>query len=117
VGEVEVTALPVAHGTEHTAGFLLGWRGRRIGYFPDCHQMSDETVRQLRGVDLMVLDTLRYRPHLSHLCVAESVALLQNIGAAQSYLVHLCHDIEHARLESELPAGIRVAYDGLVVNV
>ncbi len=117
VGEVEITALPVEHGTEHTVGFALAWQGRRIGYFPDCHRMPEATMQALSGVSLMVLDTLRYRPHPTHLCVAESVALLQGIGAPESYLTHLCHDLDHARLEQELPAGIHVAYDGLVVRV
>ena len=117
VGDVKISALPVEHGTEHTVGFLLSWRGRRLGYFPDCHRMPKATLAAVRGVQLMVLDTLRYRPHPSHLCVAESVALLQTVGAAQAYLIHLCHDLEHARLERELPAGIRVACDGMVVAV
>ena len=116
VGEVEVTALPVDHGTEYTVGYLLSWRGRRAAYFPDCHRMPESTLRALAGVEIMVLDTLRYRPHPTHLCVAESVELLRAIGAPQSYLIHLCHDLEHARLESELPPGIRVAYDWLVAR-
>ena len=116
VGDVEVTALTVAHGPEQTVGFLLAWRGCRVGYFPDCHRMPEDTVRALQGVDVMVLDTLRYRKHPTHLCVDESVALLQRIAAPRSYLIHLCHDLEHARLESELPDNIRVAYDGLVVR-
>lgn len=116
VGEVEVTALPVAHGTEYTVGFLLAWRGRRIGYFPDCHHMPEATIRALRGVHVMVLDTLRYRPHPTHLCVAESVDLLRTIAAPHSYLIHLCHDLDHATLEAELPPGIGVAYDGMVAR-
>ncbi len=116
VGEVDVTPLPVDHGTEQTIGYLLAWRGYRIGYVPDCHRMPEATIRALEGVQVMVLDALRYRPHATHLCVAESLELLRRIGASQSYLIHLCHDLEHARLESELPPGIRVAYDGLVVQ-
>lgn len=117
VGEVEILPLDVEHGTERTVGFLLAWRGRRIGYFPDCHRMPVETRRVLRGVDLMALDTLRYRPHPTHLCVSESVDLLRQIAAPQAYLMHLCHELDHARLEAELPAGIGVAYDGLPVQV
>lgn len=116
VGEVEVTALPVEHGSEYTVGFHLSWRGRRIGYFPDCHRMPAETIRALQGVHVMVLDTLRYRAHATHLCVEESVDILRSIGAPQSYLIHLCHDLEHAKLERELPPGIGVAYDGLVAR-
>ena len=117
VGEVEITALDVEHGEGRTVGFQLAWNGRRVGYFPDCHRMPAATREALRGVDVMVLDTLRHRPHVTHMCVAESVAELQAIGAPRSYLMHLCHDLGHASLATELPPGIEVAHDGLVVRV
>jgi len=117
VGEVEATPLYVEHGNAPTVGFVLSWQGYRVGYFPDCHTMPDATVDVLRSVDIMILDTLRYRPHPTHLTVSESVDLLRRIGAPQSYLMHLCHDLDHARLESELPAGIGVAYDGLTLSL
>ncbi len=117
VGEIAVTPLDVSHGDARTVGYLLEWRGRRVGYFPDCHHMPAATLQALRGVQVMILDTLRYRPHPTHLCVAESVELLQAIAAPHAYVMHLCHDLEHARLETELPPGIGVGYDGLVVRV
>ena len=118
VGEVDVTPLAVDHGDDGpTIGFLIEWRGRRLGYFPDCHHMPEATLAALRGMHAMVLDTLRHKPHPTHLCVSESVALLQRIGAPQAWLVHLCHDLDHAALSAELPAGIAVAHDGLRVTV
>lgn len=117
VGELEAQPLDVEHGDGRTVGFLLSWRGRRVGYFPDCHRMPAATRQALRGVQVMLLDTLRQRPHPTHLSVSESVDILREIGAPQSYLVHLCHELEHAELESQLPPGIAVAYDGLTVPV
>lgn len=116
VGDVRLTPLDVQHGKKMT-GYLLEGGGRRIGYVPDCHTMPASTVERLRGVDLMILDALRYRPHPSHICVAESLALLARIGAAQSLLIHLCHDVDHRQLESELPAGVRLSYDGQRVRL
>jgi len=116
VGDVRLTPLEVEHGCRMT-GYLLEHGAFRIGYVPDCHTMPAETIQKLRGVDLMVLDALRYRPHPSHICVDESLALLAQIGARQSFLVHVCHDIEHAELEARLPQGIHVSYDGLNVRL
>ena len=118
VGEVEVAALDVEHGPDgRTVGFLLAWNGRRIAYFPDCHTMPAATRYALRGVDVMVLDTLRHRPHPTHMNVAESIAELRAIGARRGLLMHMCHDLGHAALAAGLPAGIEAAYDGLRVSV
>lgn len=116
VGDVAVTALDVEHGDGRTVGFLLEREGKRIGYFPDCHSMPAATRVALQDVDVLVLDTLRHRPHPTHLSVSESVELARALGARQTYLMHLCHDLDHARLEAELPPGIAVAYDGLRVS-
>ncbi|MCE9615657.1 MAG: MBL fold metallo-hydrolase [Lentisphaerae bacterium] len=117
VGGAVVEALPVEHGSKPTHGYVVRAGGVGIGYFPDCHRLEDSVVSQLAGLDVMILDGLRHRPHSTHLTVAESVAYLTRIGARQSYLTHMCHDLDHAATEASLPGGIRVAYDGLVLDV
>ncbi|HOE60569.1 MAG TPA: MBL fold metallo-hydrolase [Kiritimatiellia bacterium] len=116
VGDVQLTPLDVCHGNKMT-GYLLEREGCRIGYVPDCHTMPDATVRRLRGVDVMILDALRYKPHPSHICVEESLRLLSEIDAGRSYLIHLCHDVDHAELEARLPEGVQVSFDGLRITV
>ena len=116
IGDVRVTALDVRHGQKMT-GYLLEAGGLRVGYVPDCRAMPAETVGRLKGVDIMILDALRYRPHPSHICVDESVGLLRMIGAGHSYLIHLCHDLDHGELAARLPDGIDVSFDGLRVRL
>lgn len=117
IGDVVVTPVPVEHGPSQACGFRFDWDGRSVGFVPDCHCMSDEAIRQLQGVDTMVLDALRYTPHATHLTVRESLDYLDRIGAPQSYVIHLCHDLDHGRLCQELPAGVDVSYDGLRVEI
>jgi len=112
IGKVTVTPLEVRHGRKMT-GYLLEYAGRRVGYVPDCSAMPDETVNILKSVDVMIIDALRYRPHPTHLCLAETLALLERIGADKSYLIHLCHDMDHSTLEKTLPPSVRVSYDGM----
>ncbi len=112
IGDVELTPVEVVHGNRMT-GYVLRYGSVRVGYVPDCASMPEESIAKLRGVDVMILDALRYRPHPSHICIAESLALLEQIEPGESYLIHLCHDVDHAELESELPSGVRVSYDGL----
>jgi len=117
IGSVRVTALPVEHGPKRTVGYLLEAEGRRMGYFPDCLVMDDAVVRQLKGVDVMILDALRHRPHATHLTVEDSVILLERIKAGRSCLVHMCHDLDHEQLQKMLPAGMEVSYDGMVCEL
>jgi len=116
VGDALLTPIAVEHDCT-THGFRIDFAGRSVGYVPDCKHMTDLEVDRLKGVDIMILDALRYKPHPTHLCVAESLALLKRIGATRNYLVHLCHDLDHATLESELPDNVRVAYDSLTLTL
>lgn len=117
IGDVGLTPLEVQHGRRMT-GYLMETKDAlRVGYVPDCHAMPADAVNRLKGVDVMILDALRYRPHPAHLCVEESLALLASIGARTSYLIHLCHDLDHDDLAGKLPPGVHVSYDGLKVCV
>ena len=116
VGDVHITPLKVEHG-ESMTGYLLSHNGVRVGYVPDCTVLPSETIARLHGVDVMILDCLRYRPHPAHLNVEQSLAYLSQINAKRSYLIHLCHDVDHATLEATLPANVRVSYDGLRLMV
>ncbi len=116
VGDVRLTPLDVEHGRKMT-GYLIEQGGIRIGYVPDCYTMPAATVAALRGVDVMILDALRYRPHPSHISVQESLALLAKIQPKKAYLIHLCHDVDHAELELELPPSVHVSYDRLTLRL
>ncbi len=117
VGGIRVLPIPVEHGDGQVCGFRFDWGGRSVGVVPDCHRMPLASVEALRGVDLLVLDALRYVPHSTHFTVDESLACLRQIGVPRAYLIHLCHDLDHETLSQELPAGVDVSYDGLVVDI
>jgi len=102
----------VDHDPKHTFGFLFRAEGKSLGYFPDCHEMSDQVVDQLKGIDVMVLDALRHRPHTTHLTVENSIKLLKRIGAGRSYITHLSHDLDHDETKSILPDGMQMSNDG-----
>jgi phosphoribosyl 1,2-cyclic phosphate phosphodiesterase len=116
LGEINVDPLKVIHGARTTLGFRFENDGRTLGYVPDCHEMPEEAVKKLEGVDVMILDALRHTPHKTHLVVKDSVALLQRIGAKESYLIHMCHDLDHDETQKLLPASIKMSYDGLTLE-
>ena len=123
IGGMRVERLAVEHGFP-CCGYLVreegrGKRegGRGVGYISDCHFLPDETVERLRGVDVLVLNCLRERPHPTHLSLEASLAYIGRIAPRRAYLVHMCHDISHADLAAKLPPGVSPAYDGLELEV
>ncbi len=117
IGELRITPLAIEHGPQSAFGFLFEAGGRRLAYVPDCKRIPDATMSLVAGVDVMILDALRDTPHRTHMTVEESIAALERVGASQSYLVHLSHDLDHAELEARLPDGIGVSYDGMVIDL
>ncbi len=78
---------------------------------------TSEARGRLQGLDVLVLSALWWRSHPTHLSIAEAVETAQDLGARETYLIHLTHETGHAELEAELPEGIRPAYDGLTLEV
>ncbi len=117
LGRIVVTPVSVNHGGAVMFGYRIDGAGQSLGYVPDCLSMDHEAVAAFAGVDVMVLDALRHTPHVSHAHLKSSLAMLNKIGAARSFLTHMCHDIDHDVVQQTLPAGVELAWDGLVVNV
>jgi phosphoribosyl 1,2-cyclic phosphate phosphodiesterase len=106
----EVIPIPYLHGPLPVLGFRVG----NIAYCPDCNFIPEESRRLLRGLDVLVLDALRRRPHPTHFTIEQAVEEARRIGAARTYFTHIAHELKHAETESELPPGMFMAYDGLV---
>ena len=74
-------------------------------------------MKLLEGVDTLALDGLRPSPpHPTHFTISEAIDVARRIGARETWLIHLTHDIDHATFERSLPAGVRLAYDGLTLK-
>lgn len=96
---------------------VLGFRLRDFVYITDANAISEQELEKLKGADTVVLNALRREAHISHFTLDEAVALAQKIGARQTYFTHISHQLGlHADVTAELPAGISLAYDGLVLE-
>lgn len=116
IGALRIEPLQVDHGPHHTYGYLFACHERSLGYVPDCSGMEDDVVARFKGVQVMILDALRHRPHASHLTLENSLKLLQRIGAGRSYITHMTHEMEHEETQRDMPEWADVSYDGLVLE-
>jgi len=107
----EVIPLRLLHGRYHVLGFRFG----NIAYCTDVKIMPHETLERLAGLDLLILDCLRYIPHPTHLNVDEALAIVKQLAPKQTLLTHVSHHLEHEATNEQLPPGVRLAYDGLRV--
>ncbi|MHB1357171.1 MAG: MBL fold metallo-hydrolase [Anaerolineae bacterium] len=109
-----VQPIHVEHGPlEGCQGYRLG----KVAYIPDGHRIPPESLALLEGLDLLILNCLRPRPHSSHLSLAESLAYVELLQPRQALFTHMTHDIDYEFEEPNLPANVRFAYDGLQVTL
>jgi len=112
LGRQEIVPVPLLHGERP----ILGWRTGRFAYLTDCSVIPTESWPLLDGLDVVVIDALRDRPHPTHFTLAEAIDAARRIGAARTYFTHMCHDLPHAATCARLPETMQLAYDGLVVE-
>ncbi|HEY0351374.1 MAG TPA: MBL fold metallo-hydrolase, partial [Gemmatimonadales bacterium] len=110
-----VGVLPLAFQHGHLRVF--GYRFGNLAYITDVKSIPPAERERLHGLDVLVLNALWWRPHPTHLSIAEAVETARALGARRTYLTHLTHETGHADLETQLPAGVFPAYDGLTVEV
>jgi phosphoribosyl 1,2-cyclic phosphate phosphodiesterase len=82
----------------------------------DVNRIDPSAMDRLRGLDVLVLDALRERPHPTHYSVAEALAVVEELRPRRTYLTHICHDMGHRQMDGRLPPGVELAYDGLSVE-
>lgn len=110
---VEVLPVPVLHGERQVLGFRVG----AFAYLTDCSRIPEVSWPRLEGVEVVVLDALRERPHPTHFSLAEAVEAADRIGARQTYFTHIAHDLGHEATCARLPPSMQLAYDGLTVDL
>lgn len=117
IGDLHVVPVPVRHARVETFGYVFEWQGRRIGYVCDVKEISPASMDLLRGLDLLILDALRYKDHWTHLTVAESIVLMRDLQPKRGLLTHMGHEINYRALAGELPPNVMPAYDGLAIEL
>lgn len=92
---------------------ILGFRFGSAAYLTDHSEVPPDSLDQLRGLDILFLDALRYKPHPTHSTVEQSLKIVEAVKPKRAFFTHICHDLPHEETDASLPAGVRLAYDGM----
>ena len=112
IAGVRVVPVPLWHGRLPILGFRFG----SFAYLTDCSAIPDDSWPLVAGVDTLVIDALRDKKHSTHFTVAEALEAIARIAPRRAYLTHMAHQLGHAETSARLPAGVELAYDGLVLD-
>jgi phosphoribosyl 1,2-cyclic phosphate phosphodiesterase len=112
VDGIEIVPVPVLHGRMG----VLGFRFDTLAYVTDAKQIPDESMALLMGLDLLVMNALRERPHPTHLSISEAVSVIGQLKPKRALLTHLSHEISHMEASALVPDGVEIGYDGLSVS-
>jgi phosphoribosyl 1,2-cyclic phosphate phosphodiesterase len=110
--DLEVTPLEVIHGRLP----VMAYRLNDFAYATDLSEIPPATMDALRGLDVFVLDCLRFKEHPTHLWLDKALAYIAELKPRRAFFTHMAHDVKHARDSVLLPDGVEWAHDGLVVE-
>ena len=110
-----LTALPILQ--EHGDITSLGFRFGRLAYSCDLIRLPPQSLAALKGLDVWIVDALRYKPHPSHLSVDEALALIEQLRPRRAILTNLHSDLDYDELRKRLPPHVEPAYDGLSIEL
>lgn len=112
VGQTAIEPLDIMHYKLPILGFRIG----DFTYITDAKTIPDATVEKIGGTRILVVNALQKEQHISHFTLDEAIAFAQKIGAETTYFTHISHNLGlHEHVEKELPANIKLAYDGLTI--
>jgi len=113
-GNIRIKPVIVKHGLLDIFGYKIN---SNAAYITDCSFISEDSIKVLRGIKILILGALRYREHATHFNIKQALELIKKISPERAYLTHLSHDIDHDILSAELPEGIFPAFDGLKISI
>lgn len=113
IGDIPVTPILVWHLHMPVFGFRFG----NFTYITDANRLEDSEKEKIKGTETLVINALRHKKHLSHFTLDEATSLVQELQVPRACITHISHQLGmHHEVNSELPKGIELAYDGLQLS-
>ncbi|MEX0727982.1 MAG: MBL fold metallo-hydrolase [Planctomycetaceae bacterium] len=106
---LRVRPIRLMHGKLPILGFRIG----DVAFCTDVSAIPDDSWPLLEGLDVLVIDALREKPHPTHFSVGQALDVVARVKPKRTYLTHVSHTLEYEATNARLPAGVELAYDGL----
>lgn len=113
IGDMRFEPIEVFHGEMPVLGFRIG----DLAYVTDVNRIPESSLEKLRDLRYLILDGLRYRPHVSHFSLEQAAEVALQIKPEMTYLIHMSHDVDHDEGNRLLPPSVSLSYDGLVLEL
>lgn len=110
---LNIRTIRLKHGELPILGFRIG----NVAFCTDVSTIPADSREQLKNLDVLVLNTLRHKPHPTHLHLDAALNLIRQLQPRQAYLTHMSHELDYDELLKELPANVAPAYDGLRIAI
>ena len=111
---LRVRSFYVLHGTLPVLAYRFDDGDRGVAYVTDVSTIPPESLDLMRGLDVLILDAVRFEPHATHFGLYQALDVIAEVQPRQAYLTHLSHHFDHDRVNAQIPTNVRLAYDGLV---
>jgi phosphoribosyl 1,2-cyclic phosphate phosphodiesterase len=112
-GGIPFEPIEVWHGDAPINAYRVG----DFAYVTDVNRIDSTSLARLKGLEVLILDALRERPHPTHYSLSEALDVIAELHPGRAYLTHICHDMGHGQTEGKLPPGVELSYDGLTFEV
>ncbi len=121
IGSLEIIPVPIKHGCLEACGWKIidTTTSKSFAYITDCNYISKESIDLIKGVNHLVIDSLREKEHSTHFCFQESFEIAQKVASENTWFTHISHDFSHTQIEEwikeKVPSSLKVfpSYDGL----
>jgi len=113
IGEMLIEPLRVFHGEMPILAFRVG----PFAYVTDVSYIPPETLARLQGLELLILDALRFEPHPTHFNLQQALQMVEKLQPRRTLFTHLTHAFDYETVNAQLPEGVELAYDGQVVEI
>jgi phosphoribosyl 1,2-cyclic phosphate phosphodiesterase len=96
---------------------VLAYRFGDAAYVTDVNAIPDEAMEKLQNLDLLILDAVRFAPHVTHFGLYQALEVVEKLKPRQTLFTHLSHQFDHDVVNAELPPGTALAYDGQTIDL
>jgi phosphoribosyl 1,2-cyclic phosphate phosphodiesterase len=117
IGNIDLAVTDQPHGNIYSAGLRFSANGKVVGYATDFHEMTTAMRDLYRGLDLWVVDALRYAPHPAHPTVTAVLGWVEELQPQRTVFIHMDQSMDYATLCRSLPSGVEPGFDGMVIDL